>query len=129
MEVQKIAASEKVKDDIGKVALQRGPLVYCAEWPDNGGKVANLIVPTTASFTAEYKPSLLNGVVVIRSEVPAIEIGEGGQSIQTVKKPMTAIPYYAWAHRGRGEMTVWFPQQVKDIDIVTYENKEAAKPK
>jgi DUF1680 family protein len=45
MEVQKIAASEKVKDDIGKVALQRGPLVYCAEWPDNGGKVANLIVP------------------------------------------------------------------------------------
>jgi DUF1680 family protein len=72
---------------------------------------------------------LLNGVVVIKSEVPAIEIGEGGQTIQTVKKPMTAIPYYAWAHRGRGEMTVWFPQQVKDLDILTYENKEAAKPK
>jgi DUF1680 family protein len=46
MEVRKVVANEKVKDDIGKVALQRGPLMYCAEWPDNNGKVSNFIMPS-----------------------------------------------------------------------------------
>ena len=52
MDVRKIVANRNVKDDIGKVAIQRGPLMYCAEWSDNGGKAANIIIPQTASFAS-----------------------------------------------------------------------------
>ena len=119
MDVKRVVANEKIKEDIGKVAIQRGPLMYCAEWPDNGGKVSNIIVPQSATFTSEFKPSLLNGVMVLKSNVPAVEIGKNGLSVTTVNQPFTAIPYYAWAHRGEGEMMVWFPEKIKDLDLVT----------
>ncbi|MEI6949046.1 glycoside hydrolase family 127 protein [Paraflavisolibacter sp. H34] len=119
MEVRRVVANEKVKDDAGKVALQRGPLVYCAEGVDNGGKATNILLPATASFTAAYQPGLLNGVTVLKTEVPVINIEQNGASISTVRKTVTAIPYYAWANRGRSEMTVWFPEAVKDVDLVT----------
>jgi DUF1680 family protein len=104
MEVRQVLANEKVKDDIGKVALQRGPLMYCAEWVDNGGKTSNIIMPANASFTIENRPDLLKG-----------------QSISTVTKNFIAIPYYAWANRGKGEMEVWFPTKVKQVDLITVE--------
>lgn len=129
MEVRKVVANEKVKDDRGKVALQRGPLVYCAEWPDNDGKVSNIIIPSNAVFTTEYKEGLLNGVTVLKSNVPVISIDDKGQSITTVNKTFTAIPYYAWANRGKGEMMVWFPSQVKDVDILASINEVAANGK
>ncbi len=129
MDVRKVVANKNVKDDIGKVALQRGPLMYCAEWPDNGGKAANIIVPTNASFTSEVKPDLLNGVVVVHSEVPVVNVDEQAQTITTAKKTITAIPYYAWAHRGKGEMVVWFPSTIKDVDIVTNEDMGEIKGK
>ena len=119
MEVRRVIANENVKDDIGKVALQRGPIIYCAEWPDNNGKVANIIMPDNATFTTEYKPDLLNGVVIVKSNTPAVVINNEGNMISTVNKEFTAIPYYAWAHRGKGEMMVWFPTKVKDIDLVS----------
>lgn len=129
MEVQKVVANENVKDDIGKVALQRGPLMYCAEWPDNGGKASNILMPVASRFTAEYKPELLNGVTIIKTEAPAIAIDENEQTVRTVTKTVTAIPYYAWAHRGKGEMIVWFPTAVRDIDIVAAESNTAIQPK
>lgn len=129
MDVRKVVANEKVKDDVGKLALQRGPLVYCAEWADNDGKVSNMIMPATTAFATEFKPDLLNGVTIVRSEVPAVVIDEKGQSISTVKKSFTAIPYYAWAHRGKGEMIVWMPQQVKDVDLITTQNGSSIKLK
>jgi DUF1680 family protein len=119
MEVRKVTANEKVKDDIGKVALQYGPIIYCAEWPDNNGKVSNIIIPADAKFTTSYNPSLLNGILELKSEVPVISIGDKGESVTTVKKTITAIPYYSWAHRGKGEMTVWFPTRITDISIVS----------
>lgn len=118
MEVRRVVASENIKEDIGKVALQRGPLIYCAEWADNNGKVANMILPQGARFTTEFKPGLLNGVTVIKTEVPAYVISNN-ESLATVKQPFTAIPYYSWANRGKGEMMVWFPEQLKDIDLVS----------
>ena len=121
MEVRQVVANENVKDDIGKVSLQRGPLMYCAEWPDNNGKVSNIIIPANTNFTTEFKADLLNGVTVLKSEVPAIIIDNNGNSISTVQQAFTAIPYYAWAHRGKGEMTVWFPTKIKDIDLLTKE--------
>jgi len=118
MDVRRVTANEKVKDDQGKVALQRGPLIYCAEWVDNNGKAANIIVPSDAVFTAQYQPDLLNGVEVLHSEVPVIAVDEKTQTVSTTRRTFTAIPYYAWANRGKGEMMVWFPERVRDVEII-----------
>ena len=117
MPVQKIVANEKLKDDIGKVALQRGPIMYCAEWVDNGGKTSNIILPANTNFTTEYKSDLLNGVTVLKAQVPAVIISNN-ENLSTVKQAFTAIPYYSWANRGKGEMMIWFPTQIKDIELL-----------
>ncbi len=118
MEVRRVAASENVKNDIGKVALQRGPIMYCAEWVDNNSKTSNLIIPDNTVFTSEFNPGILNGVMTLKAEVPAVII-TNNEIISTQKQSFTAIPYYSWANRGKGEMTVWFPTQVKDIELLT----------
>lgn len=118
MEVRRVVANEKVKDDQGKVALQRGPLIYCAEWADNNGKAANILIPTNATFQARFQPNLLNGVEVLQSEVPVITVDENAQTVSTSRRTVTAIPYYAWANRGKGEMMVWFPVKLKDVEII-----------
>jgi uncharacterized protein len=129
MEVRRVAANEKVKDDVGKVALQVGPLMYCAEWADNDGRTSNFILPSTAVFTSEFKPGLLNGVTVLHSELPAVSIDSKGENISTVKKQFTSIPYYAWANRGKGEMMLWFPVKVKDVDLLSNDNTTEIKGK
>lgn len=95
MPVQMVIANEKVKDDLGKVALQRGPLVYCFEEADNKGGVLNRHLPIDLEFEVEFKPDLLGGINILKSEPT-----EGLPGL-------VAIPYYAWSHRGIGEMTVW----------------------
>lgn len=117
MEVRRVVANANVRDDLGKVALQRGPLIYCGEWPDNKGKISNIILPNEAKFQTAFMPSLLNGVTVLKSEVPVILV-EQNQNVSTATRPFVAIPYYAWAHRGKGEMMVWFPTTVKNIEII-----------
>ncbi|QDA58747.1 glycoside hydrolase family 127 protein [Hymenobacter jejuensis] len=119
MEVRQVVANAKVQDDLGKVALQRGPIMYCAEWTDNHGKATNLIVPPTTSFATNFQPSLLNGITTLTATVPAVKVDEAANTISTVTQTLTAIPYYAWANRGKGEMTVWFPAKVLDVDLVT----------
>jgi hypothetical protein len=118
MEIRKVKADTNLTDNIGKLALQRGPIVYCAEWADNNGKVANLLLSESSSLTAAFKPDLLQGVTVLQGELPAVII-ENGNSISTRKQPFTAIPYYSWANRGQGEMTVWFPSIIKDITLIS----------
>ncbi|HEY4323717.1 MAG TPA: glycoside hydrolase family 127 protein [Mucilaginibacter sp.] len=119
MNVRRVVASENVKDDNGKVALQCGPIIYCAEWKDNDGKACNIIVTKGTTFTKSYDPSLLNGVMLLKADVKTVNVNETTQTITTENKTMTAIPYYSWANRGKGEMTVWFPEQVKDIELLT----------
>ncbi len=118
MVTKMVVANANVTDDRGKVALQRGPIMYCAEWVDNNGKTSNLIVPPNTQFAAEFKPGLLQGVTVLHAEVPAVII-ENGSSISTKTQKFTAIPYYSWANRGKGEMMVWFPTEVKGIELLT----------
>ncbi len=118
MEVRAVMANEKITNDIGKIALQRGPVMYCAEWADNNGKTSNIIVPANTSFNTEFKQDILNGVMVLQAAVPVVSIS-GNDNITTQKQTLTAIPYYSWANRGKGEMTVWFPTQVKDIELLT----------
>lgn len=117
MDVQRVVANEKLTDDIGKVALQRGPIMYCAEWVDNNGKASNIIVPEGTQFTSEFKDNLLNGVTVLKAEVPAVWV-KAPDTVSTVKQSFTAIPYYSWANRGKGEMMLWFPAQVKNISLL-----------
>jgi DUF1680 family protein len=121
MEVRRVVANTNVKNDIGKVALQRGPIMYCAEWIDNNGKAANIVIPSNVGFKAEYNSDLLNGIEILKANVPAVLIDENGENLHTEKQNFTAIPYYAWANRGKGEMIIWFPEKIKDIDLVSNE--------
>jgi DUF1680 family protein len=118
MEVRRVAANKNVKDDIGKIALQRGPLMYCAEWPDNNGRTSNLILPREVNFMTEFKSDLLNGINVVKGESIAVVVDKNGENVSTIRQPFTAIPYYAWAHRGKGEMEVWFPEKAGDVEII-----------
>jgi DUF1680 family protein len=107
--VHVIVADSLVKDDRNKIALQRGPLVYCLEGPDNSGdKVLNMVVNPHQKFIAAFQPDLLNGVMVIKGKAEAVRRTSDGK-IETLQEEMTAIPYYTWANRGGNEMTVWIP--------------------
>ena len=112
LEVRRVVAHEKVTADAGRVALERGPIVFCAEWPDNeGGHVRNLLLPDDSELTTEYKADLLNGVQVIRGGAIAYEYRDEGSTTVKHEQEFTAIPYYAWAHRGLGEMAVWLARE------------------
>jgi len=119
MDVRRVVANTNVQDDNGKVALQRGPIMYCAEWKDNNGQASNIIIPKDVNFKPEFEANLLNGVTVLKGDVKSINVDATGQNISTQTATLTAIPYYSWANRGKGEMTVWFPEQVKYVDLIT----------
>jgi len=109
MPVRRVVANEQVEADRGRVALQRGPIVYCAEWPDNpNGRVRNLVISDNVPLRAEFKSDLLNGVEVIKGKALGLAYDERGKVIKS-EQDFTAIPYYAWANRGRGQMIVWIP--------------------
>jgi DUF1680 family protein len=113
MPVRRVLANEHVAADTGRVALQRGPIVYCAEWPDNpDGHVRNLILPDDATLTAEHRPDLLGGVTVLRGK--ALASIRGHDDIVTREQDFTAIPYATWANRGEGEMIVWLPRTAQN---------------
>ena len=120
MNVQKIISNEKVEGNIGKVALQRGPILYCAESTDNFGLTSNLIIPSTSNFKTDYKSDMLNGIVVLTGDAVAISVDSEKNSVSTKPQTLTVIPYYAWAHRGKGEMMIWFPQKISAIDILSH---------
>ena len=110
MDFQRIVANEKLQANRGRVALQRGPIVYCIEHPDvPGGQVANLVLPDDAPLTVKHSDDLLQGVTVISGQVRPVERKPGDQSKKVLAKGVKfdAIPYYAWAHRGKGPMAVW----------------------
>ncbi len=110
MPVRRVIADERVHADRGRIALQRGPIVYAAEWPDNpGGRVRNLLLPDAARLDSQFRPDLLGGVAVITGKAQALAFDAGG-AVTRAEQPFTAIPYYAWANRGRGEMMVWIPR-------------------
>ena len=119
MEIKRVVADNNLKDDIGKVALQRGPLIYCAEWVDNNGKASNIILPSDAQLQAEYKPGMLNGITILKGKLPVVNIADNGKEISTTQHDFMAIPYYAWANRGKGEMMIWMPERVKDLDLIS----------
>jgi DUF1680 family protein len=114
MPVRTIVADDRVTEDNGKVAVQRGPLIYCAEWPDNkDGKVLNLILNSEAGFSSEFIPDLLGGSAVIRTLGHQSKRTLDGKIEMLADEPLTLIPYALWNNRGPGQMMVWLPTTAK----------------
>lgn len=111
MEPRTVKANSKVEADRGKISVERGPLVYCAEWPDNDFSVLSVFMNRKPEFTVERKPELLYGIDELKTQAQTLGYDETGRLV-TKDVTLTLIPYYAWAHRGAGEMAVWLPQDV-----------------
>ena len=120
MPVRTITANRHVVDDRGRIAVERGPLVYCAEGADNKGfSIFNFLMPRQPRFTVE--DCQIKGNRDVTFSVKAIQVN--GQSVDTDDKgevsvkpaKLTMIPYYAWNHRGPGLMEVWMPQSISAL--------------
>jgi uncharacterized protein len=92
MPIRRAHADPRVKANVGRAAIMRGPIVYCAEGVDNGGKAMELKLPADVELKAEHRDDLLGGVTVIKA-------GD-----------VTLVPYFAWDNRAAGEMAVWLKE-------------------
>jgi uncharacterized protein len=112
--VQRILPHPKIEADRGKVALQRGPVVYCLEQADHKVDVRKISLPDTAQLTTRYDPTLLGGVTVIEGSAQAVNpaawegklyrpLAQASDSAVTLK----AVPYCVWQNREVGPMVVW----------------------
>jgi len=114
MPVRKVLAHENVKDDIGKIALERGPIVYCLEDKDNKDeRVLNLLINKEENTESSFVSSLLDGVQVISGNIQSLKRSELNDEIIKTNQEFTAIPYYSWANRGPSDMMVWIPYDEK----------------
>lgn len=111
MNVRTVRANGKVEADRGRVSIERGPIVYCAEWPDNDFDVLSVLMNRTPKFEVVEKPDLLYGINQIKTQAQTLEYDESGRLVAK-DHTLTMIPYYAWAHRGAGNMAVWLPNEV-----------------
>jgi DUF1680 family protein len=113
MPIRRVLCDERVKDNAGKVALMRGPLVYCVEGVDvEGGKALNLMLDANSELKTERKSNLLGGVTVIQGTAMELRRTKDG-GIEQTPRVFEAIPYYAWAHRGKTPMAVWLPYKIE----------------
>lgn len=122
--VERVYAHPQVKANVGRVALQRGPVVYCLEGVDNGGQVRNLVLPREAQLTASFEKNLLGGVAVVRGEGLSVSLNENFQRVtQPVK--FQAVPYFAWDNRAPGQMVVWLPESPELAELRTGQGVES----
>jgi hypothetical protein len=98
MTIHRVKANAKVAEDFGKVAIERGPIVFCLEGVDNL-KIDQVFLAPGNKLTAVFNPGLLNGIETISAH-------DGSD-----QELFTAIPYYTWNNRGAGKMKVWIPQK------------------
>jgi len=117
MEVKKIMARDELVQDNGRIALQRGPIVYCVEAVDNNGKAWNLIAPSNSRFTTEAFSVIDEKIVSLVANLPVVQLGVDGLSAQTMVQKIRAIPYYTWCNRGSNSMQVWLPTSFKNEKI------------
>ncbi len=117
MPVRKILADERIEEDKGKMAFQRGPIIYCAEWPDNNtGNVRNLVIEKETPVKSEFIPSLLEGTQVIRTTGFQTKRKLDGTIEKLSDEPVTLIPYALWNNRGPGQMMIWFPVSTENAN-------------
>ena len=111
MEPRTVKANHKVEADRGRIAVERGPVVYCAEWPDNDFDVLSIIMNREPEFEVVERPDLLYGLNQIKTDAQVLSYDDNGRLVAEDVK-LTLIPYYAWCHRGSGSMAVWLPQEL-----------------
>jgi hypothetical protein len=113
MPAERIYAHPDVRADAGRVALQRGPLVYCLETADNALPLQRIRLPAAAELGSQFIPDLLGGVTVIRGAALALATDDWSDMLyraapaRPLPHTLVAIPYFAWDHRQPGEMCVW----------------------
>ncbi len=118
MEPRTVRANNNVEADRGMVAIERGPIVYCAEWPDNDFDIMGTLVNQKPKMTVEYgtlhakdKKVADYYIKVIKTDAQTLSFDNSGRlTAKDVK--LTLIPYYAWCHRGSGKMRVWLSQDL-----------------
>ena len=110
MNIHRVEANPNVEADVNKVALERGPIVYCLEGVDNNDMSGNLILPDDVHLLTNFEKNKLSGVVVITGEEIVSNSSESGLSKQPKTRPFTAIPYFSWCNRGITQMEVWLPR-------------------
>ena len=112
MEPRIVRANNKVEADRGMVAIERGPLVYCAEHPDNQFDIFSALVNQEPQFTLGKAEIAGTPVVTLTTDAQTLDFNKQGK-LTTKDQILTLIPYYAWCHRGSGKMRVWLPQDLK----------------
>lgn len=117
MEVKRVISRPEVKANVERVAIQRGPLLYCVEGIDNAGKTMNIILPAQASLSTVMRSVMNEPVVGIEAEATVVAVAGDGTDVKTEKRKIAAVPYYTWNNRGAGQMLVWLPQRILDIRI------------
>ncbi|MBR2064050.1 MAG: glycoside hydrolase family 127 protein [Bacteroidales bacterium] len=111
MEARTVKAHNKVEADRGRISIERGPIVYCAEWPDNDFDVLSVIMNREPKFEVVEQPDLLYGLNQLKTDAQVLSFDDKGRLVADDVK-LTLIPYYAWCHRGSGSMAVWLPQEL-----------------
>lgn len=117
MTIKKVVARSELKLDNNRMALQRGPLVYCVEGADNNGKAWDIVSPKEAVYATETMEIVNENVVSLVSNLPVLKISEDGSSAKMATQKVRAIPYYSWCNRGSNPMQVWLPISLSDIKI------------
>lgn len=108
MEPRLVKANGLVAADKGRAEIERGPLVYCAEWPDNTCDVLSVLLNQEPQYTLGTKEIQGTTLQTITTDAQTLAFDTSGK-LTTKEERLVLIPYYAWAHRGNGNMTVWFP--------------------
>ena len=116
MEPRVVRANNKVEADRGKVSIERGPLVYCAEHPDNNFDIMGALINQEPQFEVkseklEVKSEETYPIVTLTTDAQTLKFNKQGK-LETQDQKLTLIPYYAWCHRGSGKMRVWLPQDL-----------------
>ncbi len=111
MEPRTVRANAKVEADRGMVSIERGPIVYCAEHPDNGFDIFSALVNQEPTFGLGKKEIAGTTVTTLTTEAQTLDFNKEGK-LTVEDQTLTLIPYYAWCHRGSGKMRVWLPQDL-----------------
>ena len=117
MDIKRVTSRIEVKANIERVAIQRGPIIYCVEGVDNTGRAVNIVLPKTAVLSATPQTILSEKVISIQTEATVLAVSADGQNVQAEKKKITAVPYYTWNNRGPGQMLVWLPEKIIDVKV------------
>ena len=125
MPIRRVIASEKVVADRGRVAIERGPLVYCLEEIDNDVPIDKAILPDDTTLSTRFDPDLLGGVMVIEGQ-GKYAVYEESAGWQQRNATLRLIPYYAWNHRGNGKMEVWIPRRIETVEAANKAKEKAS---